>query len=131
MANYQTDFWSITVTNPYTVTLNDSMTVSSGDQWLTITAYGTSSSIWSVVFMNQTCFEYRTTIPVVGGCQYDSGYLGCDGGIVQVVVSGTAITYTGTISHVSNVTFTIPAQIQTLNGDGNFNGGELDTTLTQ
>jgi hypothetical protein len=126
MANYKTDLWNITVTNPYSVTLNDSMMVSSGDQWLTVTAYGTSPSIWSVVFMNNTYFEYRTTIPVVGGYQYDHGNLGCNDGLVYIVVNSTAITYVGITSHVSNATFTSLAQIRTLNGDGNFNGGELN-----
>ena len=133
MANYQTDLWNTTITNPYTVTLKDSMTVSSGDQWLTITAYNdTSGSVatWSVVFMNQTYFEYRTTIPVVGGYQHDYGYLNCNDGIVYVDVNSTTITYKGATSHVSNVTFTSLAQIQTMNGDGDFNGGELDMTLT-
>jgi hypothetical protein len=128
MANYTIDYWNITATQPYTVLLNDSMTVSSGDQWLTITARSTGNSafIWSVIFMNQTYFHYSSVFLVAGGYQYDSGYLSCNDGIVYVVVNNTAINYTGTTSHLSNVTFTGVAQIQTENGDGNFNGGELN-----
>jgi hypothetical protein len=129
MANYTMDYWNVTSTQPpYTVLLNDSMTVSSGDQWLTITARSTDNFafIWSVIFMNQTYFQYSSTIPVKGGYQYDRGYSSFNDGIVYVVVNSTAITYTGITSHVSNVTFTGLAQIQTENGDGNFTGGELN-----
>jgi hypothetical protein len=128
MANSQTDYWNITATKAYTVLLNDSMTVSGGNQWLTITARSTGNFafIWSVVFMNQTYFQYSSAFPVIGGYQYDRGYLSCSDGVVHVVVNSTAITYTGTASHVSNVTFTDLAQIQTENGDGNFNGGRLN-----
>ena len=129
MVNYQTDYWNNTITNPYEVTLNDSMTVSSGYQWLSITAYGTSSLVWSVVFINQTYCQCVTAIPGAGGYHDDNGFLNCNNGLVQVVVSSTAITYIGTTTHVVSVGFTGLASVQTLNDDGTFNGGELDMTL--
>jgi hypothetical protein len=133
MINYETDCWNMTITSPYDVTLNDSMMVSSDYQWLTIMAYGTNTSsfIWSVVFVNQTYVECVTTVPVAGGYQHDYGYLSCSDGLVQVVVNGTAVTYTGVTSHVASVAFTSLASVQTFNDDGDFYGGELDMTLTQ
>jgi hypothetical protein len=125
MANYQTDYWNVTAKQPYTVLLNDSMTVSSGGQWLTITAYSSNVSIWSVQFINSTYIRYSNS--------NDYGFLRCNGGIVYVTVNDTAITYTGATSHTSSpsgVNFPSLAQIQTDNGDGNFNGGYLDMTLT-
>jgi len=132
MANYTLDNWNVTAIKPYTVLLNDSMRVSSGSQWLTITARSTNNLafIWSVIFMNQTYFHYSSAFPVMGGNQYDSGYLSCNDGIVHVTVNNTAINYTGTTSHLSKVTFTRLAQIQTENGDGNFNGGELSINIS-
>jgi hypothetical protein len=125
MANYQTNYWNVTAKQPYTVLLNDSMTVSSGDQWLTITAYSSNVTIWSVQFINSTCIRYSNF--------NDYGFLRCNDGIVHVTANDTAITYTGTASYTSSpagVNFPSLTQIQTENGDGNFNSGHLDITLT-
>ena len=125
MANYQTDYWNVTAKQPYTVSLNDSMTVLSGEQWLTITAYGSNVIIWSVQFINSTYIRYSNS--------NDYGFLHCNDGIVYVTVNDTAISYTGATSYTSSpagVNFPSLAQIQTENGDGNFNGGHLDMTLT-
>jgi hypothetical protein len=120
MASYTTDFWNITISNPYTITLNDSMTVSSGEQWLTITAQSNTTTVWSVQFINSTCFRYSNF--------NDYGFLNCDNGIAYVTVNATSITYAGTSSYTSSpsgVTFSSISQIQTENGDGLFNGGKL------
>ena len=126
MANYQTDFWNITITNPYTIILNDSMTVSSGSQYLDIhgvnSSSGSAESIWEVEFIDNANFHYRTFI---SGVTHDSGNLECANGIVQVVVTGTAITLIGKSSFTSNQTFENLGQITTANADGDFNGGEL------
>jgi hypothetical protein len=126
MANYQTDLWNITITTPYTIILSDSMTVSSGSQYLDIHGVNSSSDpaegIWEVEFVDNANFHYRTFI---SGVTHDSGNLECANGIVQVVVTNTAITFIGTSSATSNVPFTNLGQIATSNGDGDFNGGEL------
>jgi hypothetical protein len=125
MANSQKDYWNVTTKQPYTILLNDSMTVSSGDQWLTITAYSSNVTIWSVQFINSTCIRYSNV--------NDYGFLHCNYGIVYVTANDTAITYTGATSYTSSpsgVNFPSLAQIQTENGDGNFNAGHLDMTLT-
>jgi hypothetical protein len=120
MANYITDNWTVSATQPYTILLNDSMTVSSGEQWLTITAQSNTATVWSVQFVNSTCFRYSNF--------NDYGFLNCSNGIVYVTVNATSITYTGTSSYTSSqsgVTFSSISQIQTENGDGSFNGGKL------
>ena len=125
MANYQTDYWNVTAKQPYTVLLNDSMTVSNGDQWLTITAYSSNVTIWSVQFVNSTYVRYSNS--------NDYGFLHCNDGIVYVTANDTAITYTGTTSYTSSpagVNFPSLAQIQSENGDGSFNSGHLVITLT-
>jgi hypothetical protein len=125
MANYQTDAWNISITNPYTITLNDSMTLSSGEQWLTITAYNGAATIWSIQFINSTYVRYANA--------NDYGFLNCSNGIVQVTVNDTAITYTGTNSYTSSpngIFFPEVTQIQTFNGDGVFNGGILGITVS-
>lgn len=127
MANYETDYWNMTATDPYTVILNDSMTVSAGSQYLDVISYNSSSGsaegIWQVEFINSTYFYYCTFI---SGVTHDEGHLGCDNGIVQVIVTNTSITFVGTSSFTSNQTFENLGQIAVLNDDGNFNGGELN-----
>jgi hypothetical protein len=124
MANYQRDFWNITMTNPYTVTLNDSMTVSSGNQYLGVWAHNPAGTIiWEVEFKNSTYFYYQT---LISGGRHDSGYLGCADGNVQVTVNSAKITFVGTSSFTSNQTFENLGQIATINGDGAFNGGKLN-----
>jgi hypothetical protein len=115
MEDYQTDLWNITTTDTYTVTLNDSMTVLSGNQVLDIHGFnnsaGTWGATWEVVFLNSSYVYYCTFI---SGNALDWGNLGCLNGIVQVVVTNTSITFVGTSSFTSNLTF----------------GGELDMMLT-
>ena len=136
MANHQTDFWNITITNPYTVVLNDTMTVSSGNQLLEIDGVpsggqgveGTWAPMWIVHFVNNTTFDFF--IYATNGSMVNSGYnLPCSG-IVQVVVTATQITVIGTSPVTSNIPFENLVQIVTVNDGGNFNGGHLDITLT-
>jgi len=115
------------MTDPYTVTLNDSMTVSGGEQYLGINGFGSSGLLWYVVFVNSTYLQYGT---FVNGATVDSGYLNCTNGIAQVVVDNATITFTGSSSYVSNVSFQSLDQIQTINGDGSFNSGELDISIS-
>jgi hypothetical protein len=127
IAAYQTDFWNITMTNPYTVDLEDSMTVSSGSQWLSIQANNSTQTqnraVWQIYFMSSSSFQYTTFSS--NGSTLDRGRLGCTDGRVQVVVTNTTITFIGTTSATSNIPFTTLGQIATSNGDGDFNGGEL------
>lgn len=127
MADYQTDFWDITLTSPYTVVLDDSMTVSSGSQWLSVQANNSTQAqngaVWQIYFMSSSSFQYTTFRS--NGSTLDRGQLGCADGVVQVVVTNTTITFIGTTSATSNVPFPNLGQIVTSNGDGDFNGGEL------
>jgi len=120
------DCWNVTMTNPYTVSLNDSMTVSSGEQYLGVNGFGSNGLTWFVVFINSTYLYYET---VVNGSAVDSGYLNCVNGIAQVTVDAQTISFIGSTTFTSNVDFQSLNQIQTLNGDGSFNGGELDITV--
>jgi hypothetical protein len=133
MANYTTDLWNITISNPYTITLNDSMDVQNGDQCLQILAQNCSDSltqsyVWQVVFINGTCISYQ--IGGSGEKSYAQGYLNCSGGIVQVTTTKTTLTISGSTSFTMSVAFQNLGQIQTSNGDGDFNGGQLDMDLT-
>jgi hypothetical protein len=125
----ENDYWNIIVTSPYTIVLNDSMTVSSGDQYLQVVGLSSSiSNTWAVLYQNSTYFQYVTWDDQ--GNQIDSSWLNCNNGIVQVDVTTTTITFTGASSFTSNVPFVSLGQIWTANADGDFNGGELDMTLT-
>ena len=133
MAAYQADFWNITLTSPYTVDLDDSMTVSSSSQWLSIQANNSTQAqngaVWQIYFMNSSSFQYTTFNS--NGSTLDRGQLGCNDGVVQVVVTNTTITFIGTTSATSNVPFTNLGQIVTSNGDGYFNGGELKISVRE
>ena len=124
------DYWSVSVTSPsYTVELNDSMTVSSGNQYLQVE--GLTSDInttWVVSYLNSTYFEYCTFNSQ--GNQLSSGWLNCTNGIVYVEVNGTSITFIGTTSFTQNVNFVNLGQIWTTNADGSFDGGELEITVS-
>lgn len=74
MASFETDIWNISMANPYTVTLNDSMTVSGGEQYLGINGFGSNGLVWFVVFVNSTYLEYGT---FVNGTTVNSGNLNC------------------------------------------------------
>jgi hypothetical protein len=134
MADYQTDLWNITTTTPYTVTLNDTMTVVSDGQYLDIESFnsstGSSEPIWEVIFLSNSTFEYFTFLPGSGGVINNHGVLGCTNGNVAVEVSETGITFVGTGSYTSMEAIENIGQIQTFNGGGDFNGGQLVITLT-
>jgi hypothetical protein len=122
--------------DPYTVLLNDTMTVSSGTQQLEIDGeWNTSSTtpMWTVFFLDDSTFNVFTYD--TNGTNIDSYYgLPCASGIVQITVTSDQITFTGaTTQTVSTVTFQNLVQIATYNEGGassNFTGGELDMTLT-
>lgn len=132
MMNPGVDLWNQTITNAYTAVLNDTMTVSSGNQMLDVEALWQTPApapVWTVTFVNSTSFDFWTYY--TNGTVIDSGYnLPCNNGIVHVVVTATQITFTGTSSTVSNVPFQNLIQMVSLNGDGTFNGGTLVITLT-
>jgi len=124
------DYWNVSVTSPsYTVELNDSMTVSSVNQYLQVEGLtSTLSTTWVVSYLNSTYFEYYTFNNQ--GNQLSSGWLNCSNGIVYVEVNETAITFIGTTSVTSNLNFVNLGQIWTTNAGGNFTNGELDVTVT-
>jgi hypothetical protein len=130
MANYTLDYWNVTASQPYTITLKDSMTTSSSAQWLLISAFNSSSlpmeQIWYVEFENTTRFYYAT---FVNNNQKDAGSLNCNNGNVTIIVTNTSITFTGTSSFTSYVPFSNLEHITTGNDDGIFTGGELNFDL--
>jgi hypothetical protein len=137
MANHQTDFWNITVTNPYTVVLNDTMTASSGNQFLEVDGVpeggqgveGAWAPMWTVYFVNNTTFDWFIHAP--NGSMVSSGSYLPYSGTVQVVATSTQITFSGISSGKSNMPFENLVQIVTANEGGNFNGGQLDIALTR
>ena len=129
MANGSKDLWNVTTTDPYTVILNDSMTVTSGEQWLQIFCYNSTNNSyydtsWGMAFVNSTYFMHFY------GNMQDIEYDNCSNGVVTVVVDSNSITFIGTSTYTNYVDFQNLAQIQTSNGDGDFNSQELDVTLT-
>ena len=129
--NSSVDLWNQTIANPYTMVLNDDMTVSSGNQSLEIDGDGqvpAPSPIWTINFTSSTSFSFSTYN--TDGSVKDSDYnLPCNG-TVQVVATSTQITFIGTSSTPSNVAFEGLVQIATFNFSANLNGGELDMTIT-
>ena len=118
----------LSATTSYTIVLNDSMTVTDGDQYLQVIGLtNDTSNTWEVLYQNSTYFEYTTWD--TQGNQIDSGWLNCDSGIVQITVSENMITFTGTNFATSNTPFVDLGQVWTANSDGSFNGGKLDITL--
>jgi len=129
MINPGTDYWNLSEISSYIATLNDSMTVSSGDQYLIIEGEsynGNIGVIWQVWFLNATYYHYETD---VYGQTPNSGYAYCNSGLVQVSVSSTAITFTGTTSISFNVPFENLDFVLTRNGDGSFNSGNLSINV--
>jgi hypothetical protein len=120
MTGSESDYWDESVSSGYTITLEDSMTVSSGDQYLLISALSGSSTVWSVLFLTSSTYQ-------IGG---NSTVFNCVNGLVYVVVNSNSITFIGTTSNTVSATFTSLTQIRTANGDGDFNGGNLEITLT-
>jgi len=104
------------------------MTVTDGDQYLQVVGLtNDTSNTWEVMYQNSTYFEYVTWDNQ--GNQIDSGWLNCDSGIVQITVTDTDITFTGTSSFTSLAPFVDLGQIWTANADGSFNSGELNINL--
>jgi hypothetical protein len=124
--NNEIDTWAVNVGTDYDFVFTNRMTVSSGDQYLGVQVLdATSNALWGFDFFNSTYIDYTRTF---------NGQL--DGlnsnGTIEVIVQGTTVTFltaygsiTGTLS-----TSNFPAFIETMNGDGLFNGGEADITIT-
>ena len=124
--NNEIDTWAVNVGTDYDFVFTNRMTVSSGDQYLGVQVLdATSNVLWGFDFFNSTYIDYTRTF---------NGQL--DGlnsnGTIEVIVQGTTVTFltaygsiTGTLS-----TSNFPAFIETMNGDGLFNGGEADITIT-
>lgn len=103
--------------------------IANGDQYLQVVGLSNSTSnTWEVLYQNSTYFQYTTWD--AQGNQLDSAWLNCNNGIVQVTVTATTITFEGTSSFTSNVSFADLGEIWTANAGGNFSGGELDMALT-
>ena len=137
MTGSETDYWSVSVSSGYTLTLQDSMTVSSGSQQLGIWAYNSANAnatnwIWNVNYMNSTFAYYWVN---TGGGNGPEGYISCVNGIVYVVASSTSIEFIGTSSVTVSTSFQNVVQIVTENGgdgvsSGLFNGGTLQMSYT-
>ncbi len=133
MQNPGTDTWNQAQTAPYTATLNDSMTVSSGNQLLEISAYNSTDTttqwyVWQVEFINSTYIQF--TVDNLGGANYVQGNLYCINGVVQVSITPSSVTITGTSSYSESMNLQSVAQIQTVNVGGDFNGGNLVISVT-
>jgi len=137
MTGSETDNWDVSVSSGYTLTLKDSMTVSSGSQQLGIWAYNSANAntqqwIWNVNYMNSTFAYYWVN---TGGGNGPQGHISCVNGEVYVVVTGTSIEFIGSSSATVNTGFQNVGQIQTENGgdgvtSGLFNGGTLQISYT-
>jgi hypothetical protein len=130
LANYQADYWNITVNQPYTFVANDTLTVSSGNQGLGITAKNSQNSypIWYISYYNATYFLFDVWY---NASYFHQAFGYCNGGIVSVVVNDTSITFIGTSQTVvSGLSFRQLDQIVTTNDDGSFNGGQVDYTIS-
>lgn len=132
MTGEEIDYWNQSVSASYTVTLNDTMTVTSGNQELSIWAESSLNDvnstlwIWNVEFINSTYFWYWVNSPF-GSANGPHGYLNCVNGIVYVVVSGTSIEFTGGVGEVTvSIAFQNLVQIQTQNDGGDFTSGNLN-----
>lgn len=125
------DDWDVSTSGSYTVTLTDSMTVASGSQQLGVWAYssttpGSTNWIWNVNFMNNTFAYYWVN---TGGGNGSQGHLTLTNGVLFVAVSSTSITFIGSASVPVTVNIQNVNLIETQNGGGSFNGGELTIQL--
>ena len=134
MTGDESDYWNVSVSGSYTATLNDTLTVSSGNQELGIWAESSLNDvnsnlwIWSVTFVNSTSFSYWVN---TGGGNGPGGTLNCINGVVYVVVSPTSIEFIGSSSKTIDTNFQSLVQMQTFNGESSsFNGGKLIMTLS-
>jgi hypothetical protein len=130
LANYQADYWNVTVNQSYTFVANDTLGVSSGNQWLGITAKNSQNSypIWYISFYNATYFLFDVWY---NASNFHQAFEHCNEGIVTVIVNATSITFTGTSQTVvSGLNFTQLDQIVTTNDDGSFNGGQVNYTIS-
>lgn len=121
MTGSEIDYWNVSVSSGYTITLTDTMTVSNGSQYLLVSAFNGGSTVWSVTFLTSKTYQ-------IGG---NSTVFNCINGVVYVVVNSNSITFIGATSYKVPATFTSLTTIRTANGDGNFNSGNLKITLTQ
>ena len=132
MTGDEVDYWNQSVSAAYTVTLTDSMTVSSGAQQLGVWAYNSANTktqqwIWNVNFMNSTFAYYWVN---TGGGTGPQGHISCINGLVYVVVTNTSVEFIGSSTPVTvPTTFQDLGQIQTQNGGGVFNGGKLSIEI--
>ncbi len=130
LANDQADHWNITINQPYTFVANDTLSVTSGDQLLGITAKNSQSSypIWYISYYNATYFLFDVWY---NASYFHQAFSYCNGGAVSVVVNDTSITFIGTsYTVVSGLSFRQLAQIVTTNDDGSFNGGQVHYTIS-
>ncbi len=132
-----TDYWNVSLTTSYDVTLSDSMTVTRGAQQLGVWAYDstdldTQSWIWNVNFMNSTFAYYWVNTGAGNG---PHGQLAVTNGVIFVEATSTQITFiSGANSVPVSIAFQNVEQIQTQNmGDdktsGIFNGGTLTISV--
>jgi hypothetical protein len=133
------NYWNVSVTESYQVTLNDTIKDSTGNQQLSIWAensidVNTQQFIWNVNFVNSTYFFYWANNGTAGGPS-NSGYLNCINGVVYVVVSNTSIEFIGSSAVTINMPFQNLEQIQTSdNGNGvtsgDYTNGSFSLTIT-
>ena len=130
LADYRTDYWNITINQPYTFAATDSLTVSSGEQLLGVTAKNLQSPfpVWYVSYYNATYFLFDVWY---NASYFHQAFGYCQGGTVSVVANDTSITFIGT-SHtvVSGLSFRQLDQIVTTNDDGSFNAGRVGYTIS-
>jgi hypothetical protein len=132
MSGSLTDDWNVNIGSDYEIVFRNTMTVSSGDQYLEIQGRDLDGNrVWAFDFYNGTYLDYTSdafTTPLPS--TYDpNGGLNSNG-TVALIVQGTTLTFVTTYGNSSGTWGDYPTDVLVLNGDGVFNGGKLDITVT-
>jgi hypothetical protein len=122
------DLWSVTVDSSYQITINSTISTSNPEETVVIgTVNFTSSTGWSIEFINSTTYRVKTDILAESSDNFT-----CVDGIVQVIIDGTSITFHGsTVEHFTLSSSDYPDTIIIADsGDGSFTDGQINITIT-
>jgi len=137
MTGNEIDYWNVSFSSSYTVTLTDTMSVGAQPDQLGILAESSLNDvnsnlwIWNVNFVNSTFFYYWVNTGAGNGPQ---GHLNTVDGLVTVAVTSTSIEFIGSGTGqyiVIDTPFQNLMQIQTSNGENGaaFTSGELSIRI--
>ena len=112
----------------YEIVITNRMTVSSGDQYLEVDAKDfDGNSIWAIDFQNGT-YLIKLQTPTI--LQYDNR-IDKSNGTIALIVQGSTMTFRDCFrEQQGTIDGGYPVMIIALTDDGDFNGGELDITVT-